>query len=501
MASNVVHRGSSATDRTTASSTNAASNGDLKPCYELHRAVFHGEETRVKELLAIKLNPNAQDKHGNTPLHIAVMLGHKNIIHELLRYGAVVKEKNSLGWTPLDESISYGDRSTISLLLKNLRDQTTAGLIQRRHSLVQSLQKLDDFYAELKWEFHTWVPLLSRLLPSDVCKIYKTGTCIRLDSTLGDFTEMRWSRGDLSFIFNGEDHQNNNTLSMVVLDNQTKVYQRMKLLGSEDVHADLHDHVNLMMTKPIIYANMSTRPITITRAQSGWIFRTDKSERVGAYDTDVYNITNLILVSRRRREHLTPEQIKEHEDIQKKVETGNLGENDFGKGGEGDGEEDEEGDEERETVQSLPPPPPTNVTWEDYINAPDGQAPHLGRAMDLKIERKHYKAAVSMTEQCPIEMMKLLDILEVIAPYKHFHKLRQFVDMKLPQGFPVKLDIPVFPTVTAMITLERYEQRETPVSKYLIPRDYTKYVPKKGKDSSPSSKSGAEAAGATASNS
>ena len=32
-----------------------------------------------------------------------------------------------------------------------------------------------------------------------------------------------------------------------------------------------------------------------------------------------------------------------------------------------------------------------------------------------------------------------MDILEVIAPYKHFHKLRQFVDMKLPPGFPVKL--------------------------------------------------------------
>ena len=36
-------------------------------------------------------------------------------------------------------------------------------------------------------------------------------------------------------------------------------------------------------------------------------------------------------------------------------------------------------------------------------------------------------------------MTKLLDILEVIVPYKHFHKLRQFVDVKLPPGFPVKL--------------------------------------------------------------
>ena len=43
---------------------------------------------------------------------------------------------------------------------------------------------------------------------------------------------MRWARGDLSFIFNGEDDRTAHSISMVVLDNQTKEYQRMKLLGS-----------------------------------------------------------------------------------------------------------------------------------------------------------------------------------------------------------------------------------------------------------------------------
>ena len=50
---------------------------------------------------------------------------------------------------------------------------------------------------------HT-VPFLSRLLPSDVCKIHKSGSKIRMDCTLMDFNEMSWQRGDLSFIFNGE---------------------------------------------------------------------------------------------------------------------------------------------------------------------------------------------------------------------------------------------------------------------------------------------------------
>ena len=43
---------------------------------------------------------------------------------------------------------------------------------------------------------------------------------------------MRWSRGDLTFIFNGEDIATSNQLSIVVLDNKTRQYQRMKLLGS-----------------------------------------------------------------------------------------------------------------------------------------------------------------------------------------------------------------------------------------------------------------------------
>ena len=35
-------------------------------------------------------------------------------------------------------------------------------------------------------------------------------------------------------------------------------------------------------------------------------------------------------------------------------------------------------------------------------------------------------------------------------------------------------DIPVFPTVTAVITLERYEEVKTETHKFLVPRDYHK---------------------------
>lgn len=51
----------------------------------------------------------------------------------------------------------------------------------------------------------------------------------------------------------------------------------------------------------------------------------------------------------------------------------------------------------------------------------------------------------------------LLNVLEVIAPFKHFTKLREFVTLKLPGGFPVKIDIPILPTVSAKITFQKFE--------------------------------------------
>lgn len=112
---------------------------------------------------------------------------------------------------------------------------------ERRPNLVEALNRINDFYMELKWDFQSWgeqfvyfyivfcifcvVPLVSRILPSDICKIYKCGANIRLDTTLVDFSDMRWERGDISFIFNGKAPPNQ---TLTVLDNILKVYQNVR---------------------------------------------------------------------------------------------------------------------------------------------------------------------------------------------------------------------------------------------------------------------------------
>lgn len=74
----------------------------------------------------------------------------------------------------------------------------------------------------------------------------------------------------------------------------------------------------------------------------------------------------------------------------------------------------------------------------------------------------------------PLSVEMLLNVLEVIAPFKHFSKLRDFITFKLPNGFPVKVEIPILPTVTAKITFQQFEFRDQmPSNLFTTPAGYT----------------------------
>ncbi|CAL1269088.1 unnamed protein product [Larinioides sclopetarius] len=418
--------------------------------YELHEAVFENDLMRVAA--ALRTHDVAQkDVHGNTPIHIAVMKGHKECVQLLLAHNAPVKVKNKLGWSPLAEAISYGDRQTISSLIRKMKQQSRESMEVRRPDLTLALSQIGNFFMELKWDFQSWVPLVSRILPSDVCRIHKKGSNIRLDTTLVDFNDMKWERGDISFIFMGDRKPSH---SLVVLDNKLKVFQKMRY---EETEGEIEDEVDILMSSDVVAAQISTKSITFSRAQSGWLFRGDKTEKIGLFLADVYVINGLYLESKKRREHLT------NEDLQKnKALLENLARN-------GNFNVD---NAELQRRKSLLPPEKWPITWEEYINSND-QYIHLGRPMVCKETRKHFKATVAMVHLNSLIFIILLNVLEVIAPFKHFKKLRDFVRMKLPSGFPVKLDIPILPTVSACITFQDFRFNiEIPDSYFEIPRDY-----------------------------
>ncbi|XP_054738665.1 ankyrin repeat domain-containing protein 13C [Anastrepha obliqua] len=443
--------------------------------YALHKSVFEGDFKRLARL--IQRSPAGwqpqekiacKDKHGNTPLHLAVMLGRKECIHLLLAHGAPVKVKNNEGWSPLAEAISYGDRQTISAVLRKLKQQSRQHMEARRAKLVRALQQMKDFYMELKWDFASWVPLVSRMLPSDICRIHKSGATLRLDTTLVDFNDMRWERGDISFIFRGDRPPHE---SLTVLDNEYECYQHVRY---ED--ADIEDEVDVLMSTDILAAQMSTKSIQFARAQSGWIFREDRKELVsGQYQCDLYSIQGLVLKQRKRREHLSHEDLQKNRAIVDSITRGGRRASVTSANGAGgsSGESANGSATEMPRRSSLQPPNPPTATWEEYINAPAGKCPQLGRPPVHKQSNKTIRATVAMSKDFPLSVEMLLNVLEVIAPFKHINKLREFVTLKLPSGFPVKVEIPVLHTVTAKITFQKFEFRDNiPETLFVVPSHY-----------------------------
>ncbi|CAG9857532.1 unnamed protein product [Phyllotreta striolata] len=422
--------------------------------FPLHKAVFDNDLPNLSRLIR-KHDVASKDKHGNTALHLAVMLGRKECVQLLLKHDAPVKVKNGLGWTVLAEAVSYGNRPTISSLVRKFRQQSREQMEDRRPNLVKALSKINDFYMELKWDFQSWVPLVSRILPSDVCKIYKSGSNIRLDTTLVDFSDMRWERGDISFIFNGAA---NSSESLTVLDNISKVYQKVR---QEESEMEIEDEVDLLMSTDILAAQISTKSISFVRAQSGWFFREDRKELVaGQYESDLYIVQGLQLESRKRREHLSSDDLQKNKAILESLTKGGNLQN-F----------DQNGEPVRRN--SLLPPPDKRVTWDDYINSELNNYPRLGRELVYKESTKSFKATIAMSSDFPLSVEMLLNVLEVIAPFKHFSKLRDFITFKLPNGFPVKIDIPILPTVTAKITFQHFEFRDDiPKNMFAVPKNY-----------------------------
>uniref|UniRef100_A0A8C6WFM4 Ankyrin repeat domain 13C n=1 Tax=Neogobius melanostomus TaxID=47308 RepID=A0A8C6WFM4_9GOBI len=420
--------------------------------YPVHECVFKGDVRRLSSLIRTQ-NIAQKDVHGNTPLHLAVIMGHKECAHLLLAHNAPVKVKNAQGWSPLAEAISYGDRQMITALLRKLKQQSRESVEDKRPKLLKALKEVccSLMFLLMSLSFYITVPLLSRILPSDACKIYKQGLNIRLDTTLIDFSDMKCQRGDLSFIFNGNAIPSE---SFVVLDNEQKVYQR---IHHEESEMETEEEVDILMSSDVYSATLSTKSITFSRAQTGWLFREDKTERVGNFLADFYSVNGLMLESRKRREHLSEEDILRNKAIMESLSKGgNLIEQNF----------------EPTRRQSLTPPTPNTISWEEYITADNGKAPHLGRELVCKESKKNFKATIAMSQDFPLGIESLLNVLEVIAPFKHFNKLREFVQMKLPPGFPVKLDIPVFPTITATVTFQEFRYDEFESSLFTIPEEY-----------------------------
>ncbi|XP_072736203.1 ankyrin repeat domain-containing protein 13A isoform X3 [Ciconia boyciana] len=340
----------------------------------------------------------------------------------------------------------------VQMILQHRDYQQTSMTLGGVPELLQKINETPDFYVEMKWEFTSWVPLVSRVCPSDVCRIWKSGAKLRVDITLLGFENMSWERGRRSLIFKGEDTGGWAELIEInhddkfVTTERFEISQHMKRLTLGSMTPKRKD-VERRLTSPIINTCLDTKNIAFERTTSGfWVWKTEKAEGVNGYEAKVYMANNVNVVTKIRTEHLTEEEKKRYKADRNPLESflGTV-EHEYG------------AQSTTKTTEYAASNNPTAITLEEYFDPEfDLKGRDIGRPKEVTIRTQKFKATLWMSEEFPLSLMEqVTPIIDLMARTSaHFARLRDFITLEFPPGFPVKIEIPLFHVLNARITFE-----------------------------------------------
>ncbi|KAG9454014.1 hypothetical protein H6P81_006918 [Aristolochia fimbriata] len=423
-----------------------------------------------------------------TPLHLAVRLNDLQAVRMLAAAGADVSLQNASGWNALQEAIC-GRKSDLALVLLRHHHATAWAKWRRRlPRLVAVLRRMPDFYMEISFHFESsLLPFARRLAPSDTYKIWKRDACLRADTSLAGFDGLKIQRADQSFLFLGDGHHRLGLASgslLVLNRTEKKIYDAFENAGAPLSPADEAGFA----AQTSVY-----RPgMDVTRAElvgrTNWR-RQERTESVGEWKAKVYELHNVVFSFRSRKalpQHLDPEdeEARAMELVFKEnPEDGFLV-------AENPGFIEFEAPRRRNSSFERGDLMKEGKSWVslerksvDLPRAPslshrglDGK--RLGKKTTPEVackESEYVKSlrpAVWLTEQFPLKVEELLPLLDILAnKVKAVRRLRELLTTKFPPGtFPVKVAIPVVPTVRVVVTFNKFvnmdasEQFFTPMS-------------------------------------
>ncbi|XP_061461018.1 ankyrin repeat domain-containing protein 13B isoform X2 [Rhineura floridana] len=428
--------------------------------FSLHALVWHNQPRELeKELSSKQVDIEQLDPRGRTPLHLATTLGHLECARVLLRHGADTAKENRSGWTVLQEAVSTHDLELVQLVLRYRDYQRAIKRLAGIPILLERLCKAQDFYVEMKWEFTSWVPLVSKICPSDTYKVWKCGQNLRVDTTLLGFDHMTWQRGSRSFIFKGQD---SSAVVMEINHDRRVVYTETLTLAAHDQEGLLatvqptEEQVMGRLLAPVVTTQLDMRNIAFERNKTGILgWKSEKTEVVNGYEAKVYGASNVELITRTRTEHLSDQHKGKTKGSKTPLQSFlGIAEQHVGP------------NNGALITQTLSHANPTAITPEEYFNPSfELGSRDMGRPIELTTKTQKFKAKLWLCEDHPLSLAEqvapIIDLMAVSNAL--FAKLRDFITLHLPPGFPVKIEIPIFHILNARITFGNLNGCDEPV--------------------------------------
>uniref|UniRef100_A0A0E0EBQ2 Ankyrin repeat domain-containing protein n=1 Tax=Oryza meridionalis TaxID=40149 RepID=A0A0E0EBQ2_9ORYZ len=428
---------------------------------------------------------------GDTALHLAVRLRLPSLASALAAAGADPTLQNHAGWTPLQEALCLGCKDIAACLLRAHRLAAWAKLRRRAPALSAALRRVQDFYLEVDFHFESSVvPLLSRAAPSDTYRIWKRGAELRADTTLAGFDGLRIRRADHSFLFFGAEADAGGRHlppgSLLVLHRGKRevhdAFAAAAAAGDEDSATS-----DAAAYRPGL--NISSARLV---PRTTWL-RKEKTESVGEWKARVFDVHNVVFSFRT-------------------LKAANAGRKDFTFELAGDDDDDDDnGDDEEDflpleirdddedgdfLVADIPPPPSRRSCYvpgrRSVAAPPSHMATPQRRRNSVDVPRrlpacasvgrgeggvfgrhatttggarwkeeetvKTLRPTVWLTEDFPLTVDEFLPLLDILASrVRAVRRLRELLTTKFPPGtFPVKVAIPVVPTVRVVITFTKF---------------------------------------------
>ncbi|CAI9268768.1 unnamed protein product [Lactuca saligna] len=406
----------------------------------------------------------------DTPLHLAVKLGDTAATETLMLAGADWSLQNEHGWSALQEAICNHQEHIAKIIIKHYQPTAWAKWCRRLPRLLQTMRRMRDFYMEITFQFESSVvPFISRIAPSDTYKIWKRGANLRADMTLAGFDGFTIQRADQTVLFLGDGSEKVPPGSLCMISHKDKeVMNALDGAGAVASDGELQQEIQAMSQ-----ANMFRPGIDVTQAvllpQMTWR-RHEKTEFVGIWRAKVYDMQNVVVSIKSRKvpgaksenelfgnekesdskefnNILTKD---EHKQLESTLDNGIIKHRDIPI------ENGVDYQKSKSKSSQLSSTSQSHSRWKDG-----------GRESEYK---KGLRPILWLSPDFPLHTDELLPLLDILAnKVKAIRRLRELLTTKLPAGtFPVKVAIPVIPTVRVMVTFTKFEELQ-PLDEFSTP--------------------------------